>query len=244
MTGRLGSGFGYLFTGFELISRPQIRPYVIIPLLINIVIFSLLIALTVSQFFDWIEAVMDWLPDWLSFLRWIVWPLVVSLLLTVVMYTFSIVANFIASPFNGLLAEKAEELLTGNEVPGYETITQALLSFPQSILRELAKLLYYLPRALLVLIASFIPLINTAAPVLWFLLGAWMMAIQYVDYPMDNHRRRFGDVKRAVASQRLMSTGFGSAVMLGTMIPFVNLIIMPAAVCGATAYWVEQLEQT
>jgi hypothetical protein len=39
----------------------------------------------------------------------------------------------------------------------------------------------------------------------------------------------------------MTSLGFGSGVMLGTMIPIVNFIIMPVAVCGATVYWVEQL---
>jgi CysZ protein len=243
MKGRLDRGFNYLLQGFNLLTRPEIRPYVIIPLLINTVIFVVLIGATISQFSTWIEAAMDWLPGFLSFLRWVIWPFVVILLLTVVMYTFSVIANLIASPFNGLLAEKTEELLTGKPVAGYETITGAVMAFPKSITRELAKLLYYIPLALLVLIASFIPLINVAAPVLWFMLGAWMMAVQYCDFPMDNNRRTFAQMKRAIRNQRLTSSGFGASVMVGTMIPVVNLVIMPAAVCGATSYWVDELSR-
>ncbi|ARN74677.1 sulfate transporter CysZ [Oceanicoccus sagamiensis] len=242
MKGNPVTGFNYLLEGFRLITQPGLRLFVLIPLLINIVIFSLLINLTIAQFSGWIEAAMEWVPDWLSFIRWILWPMAVLLILTVVMYTFSVIANIIASPFNGLLAEKTEELLTGKEVPGFETIGQAVLSFPKSIGRELAKLVYYIPLALLVLIISFIPLINAISPLLWFLLGAWMMVIQYCDYPMDNHQVSFGDMKQRIKVMRLTSTGFGASVMVGTMIPLVNLIIMPAAVCGATAYWAREMK--
>ncbi|MFA7553722.1 MAG: sulfate transporter CysZ [Spongiibacteraceae bacterium] len=233
-------GFNYLIRGFKLITQPSLRLFVIIPLTINLLIFALLIGVTLNQFSGWIDAAMAWVPSWLDFIRWILWPIAVVLILTVVMYSFSVIANFIASPFNGLLAEKTEELLTGQEVPGFETIGKALLSFPKSMGREVVKLVYYLPLALLVLIISFI--VSPIAPVLWFMLGAWMMAIQYCDYPADNHQRSFKLMKKAVQVQRLTSSGFGAGVMLGTMIPIINFIIMPAAVCGATAYWVDELQ--
>lgn len=242
MRGNLFTGFDYLLEGLRLIRRPGLRLFVVVPLAINMVIFALLIYATLGQFGDWINAAINWLPEFLAFLRWILWPLAVIVILVVVMYSFSIVANLIASPFNGLLAEKTEELLTGREVQGFETFGQALVSFPKSLLRELAKLLYYLPLALAVLIISFIPGVNLAAPVLWFLLGAWMMVIQYCDFPMDNHRHSFRRMKQTVARQRLTSLGFGSGVMVGTMIPVVNFFIMPIAVCGATAYWVRELQ--
>ena len=239
-------GVNYLMAGFGLITKPGVRLFVLVPLVINVVIFSVLIALSIEQFGDWIDQLMGWLPEWewLSFLRWIIWPLVVALLLVVVMYSFSIVANLVASPFNGLLAEKVEELLIGEEVIAKETYLQTIKDAPRVIIKEIQKLLYYLPRALLVAILSliFTFIFPPIATVLWFLLGAWMMALQYCDFPMDNHKHSLATVKKTIASQRMTSLGFGSAVMVGTMIPIVNLIIMPVAVCGATVYWVEQLK--
>ena len=242
MKGNPATGFNYLVRGFKLTLQPGLRLFVLIPLTINIVIFSVLIGLTISEFYGWIEAVMNWVPDFLSFIRWVLWPMALVLILTVVMYSFSVIANLIASPFNGLLAEKVEELLTGKEVDGHETIGKALLAFPKSLCREISKIIYYLPLALAVLVISFVPVVNAVAPVLWFLLGTWMMAIQYCDYPMDNNRRSFSAMKHAIASKRLTSLGFGAGVMAGTMIPVVNFIIMPAAICGATVYWVEELK--
>jgi CysZ protein len=237
-------GFGYLIKGLGLITQPGLRLFVIVPLLINITIFSLFVWFSVQQFSGWINGIIEWLPDWLSFIasavEWLLWPLLVFTLGIVVTYTFSILANLIASPFNALLAEKVEERLTGQPVYGYETLGKALLGIPKGIARELLKILYYLPRLLVVLILSLI--IAPAAPLLWFLLGAWMLAIQYGDYPMDNHLIGFKQVITNLKAQRMTSLGFGSGVMLGTMIPIVNFIIMPVAVCGATVYWVEQMQ--
>jgi CysZ protein len=162
------------------------------------------------------------------------------------MYSFSIVANLIASPFNGLLAEKVEELLTGKEVVAQETFWETIKDAPRVIFKEIRKLLYYLPWALLIGVLSliFTFIFPPLATILWFLLGAWMMSLQYCDFPMDNHKYSLNAVKRAIASRRLTSLGFGSGVMFGTMIPIVNFIIMPAAVCGATVYWVEELKAT
>ncbi|MEE2654029.1 MAG: sulfate transporter CysZ [Pseudomonadota bacterium] len=235
------SGPQYLHRGFQLLRLPGIRLFVLLPLLINVAIFAALSYLTMSRFSQWIGQLIGWLPDWLGFLEWLLWPLAVILLLAIVMYFFSTIANLIAAPFNGLLAEKLEEHLCGEEVAGRETIAQALASFPRSIGRECRKLLYYAGFAILTLIASFI--ISPLAPLLWFAMNAWMMAIEYCDYPMDNHRLSFSEARRLVASQRGTSFSFGALVMLGTMIPIVNLIIMPAAVCGGTLMWVERLKE-
>jgi hypothetical protein len=49
------------------------------------------------------------------------------------------------------------------------------------------KLGYFLPRAIGLFILSFIPVVNIIAAPLWLLWGL-MMAIQYIDYPADNHK--------------------------------------------------------
>jgi CysZ protein len=188
----------------------------------------------------------DWMakiPAWLDFIKWIIWPLVGLTVSLATGYIFTAVALLIASPFNALLAEKAEELITGKPVNSLEGLGAALMALPRGILRELSKLIYYLPMAALVLVISFIPVLNVAAPLLWFLLGAWMMSLQFLDYPMDNHLLSFADVKDAAQSRRLSSMGFGGMVALCTGIPVVNFFVVPAAVVGATLLWCEELKQ-
>lgn len=238
--GNPAAGARYLLRGFALLRRPGLRRYVAVPLLLNLTVFGVLIGFSLSQFGDWINLLLAQLPGWLDFLRWVLWPLAVLLLLVAAMLLFSTVANVIAAPFNGLLAEKVEALLTG-EQPADGGLAAALKSAPRSIGKEIRKLFYYLPRALLVLALSLLPPLYPVAPLLWFALGAWMLALGYCDYPMDNHGYSLQRVRRTLDGERLTSFGFGAAAMFGTMVPVLNFLIMPAAVCGATLYWVERL---
>ena len=76
----------------------------------------------------------------------------------------------------------------------------------------------------------------SCADILIYLL---MMAIQYCDYPFDNHKISFGIMKNALGERRTQSLTFGALITLCTALPIVNLVVIPVAVCGATVMWVE-----
>lgn len=60
---------------------------------------------------------MSYVPDWLQWLDYLLWPIAVISVLLVFGYFFSTIANWIAAPFNGLLAEQLEARLTGATPP-------------------------------------------------------------------------------------------------------------------------------
>lgn len=249
MINNLFSGFGHIMTGLKLISQPGIRRFVVAPLSINFVLFGGAIYYLFSKFDGWINSITPQFPDWLSWLdwletliAWILWPLFSIMLLLIVFYTFSLVANLIAAPFNSLLAEKIERLLT-NKPLGEGASYPTMEMIKRSIGSEAGKLLYFLKWWLLLLIISFIPVINIIAPVLWLVFGAWMFSLEYLDYPMANHNKFFKDINQQAASSRSLTLGFGGAVMLLTSIPFINLIAMPAGVAGATSLWVKHRDK-
>jgi CysZ protein len=246
MSGSASAGFNYLLRGFGLLSQPSLRRYVAIPLALNFLIFGFFIGAGFELLGEWIAQIVALLPDWLQFIRWLLWPLAALLIVVAAAYVFSICANIIGAPFNALLAEKTEALLLRNNGTDSAVPETSLLTIvkdaPRSIAKELRKILLYLPRALLVFVLTLLPPLYPVAPLLWFALGAWMLALEYCDYPLDNHRYTLAQVRQCIARERLTTYGFGSAVMLGSMVPLLNLFIMPAAVCGATLYWVERLK--
>ena len=241
MDGNLSHGAQYLLRGAKMLNHKSLRLFVIIPLLVNIIIFGSLIGFTINYLSELMSGWLGMIPEWLGFIEWILWPLIGITLSLITGYAFTAVALIIASPFNALLAEKAEELITGRPVDSLEGLGAALLAIPRGIMREVLKLLYYIPMFLLVLILSFVPGLNAVAPFLWLLLGAWMMSIQFLDYPMDNHQLSFADVKEAARFRRLSSLGFGGGVALCAGIPIVNFFVIPSAVVGATIMWCEEL---
>ncbi|MGL5949457.1 MAG: sulfate transporter CysZ [Aeromonas sp.] len=233
------SGAGYFFRGFSLICQPGLRRFVLVPMLVNILLFSgafYALIVQLKTLFVWLEAQM---PAWLSWLDVVLWPIAVSTILALFAFIFSAVTNWIAAPFNGLLAEKVEQHLTGQTI-SETSFADLLTEVPRAFAREWQKLAYYLPKALGLLILFFIPLIGqTMTPLLWFLFSAWMMAVQYLDYPFDNHKIKFNQMRDTLASQRGQCISFGAIVTLCSAIPFVNLLVMPVAICGATALWVD-----
>ena len=160
---------------------------------------------------------------------------VVLSILLVFGYFFSTIANWIAAPFSGLLAEQLEARLTGATPPDVG-VFGIMKDIPRIMKREWQKLAWYLPRAIVLLLLYFIPGVGqTVAPVLWFLFSAWMLAIQYCDYPFDNHKVPFRTMREALRSRKVMNMQFGALTSLFTMIPVLNLVILPVAICGATA---------
>lgn len=243
MLGQPLVGAAGLLKGAKLLLQPGLRLFVIIPVVINVLLFAVSLWVLVAQFSPLVDEWISYLPGWLEWLEWLFWLIFAIAAILLVFYTFAILANLIAAPFNGLLAEAVEKHLTGQPLPPGSSLLAALKDAPAAILDELRKLAYFLLRAIPLLILFWIPVLNLAAPVLWVLFSAWMMTVEYCDYPMGNHEMRFTEQRARLRQRKLLSFGFGGATLFATMIPLVNFLVMPAAVAGATALWVEQLKQ-
>ena len=162
------SGPQYLREGLKLVLSPGLRLFVLLPLAINLILFVALIGFAVRQFSGWLDSLMGSLPSWLSFLDFLLWPLFVVLLLLMVFFTFTLLANIIAAPFNGFLAEKVEVVVRGEDTFPPFSWNELLAMVPRTLKRELRKLSYFLPRAIGLLILSFIPVVNLIAVLMLF----------------------------------------------------------------------------
>src|SRR5690606_12869490 len=183
-------GSGYLREGWQRIRQPGLRRFVVIPLAVNLLLFAALVSWGIRQFNYWMDRLMPHLPEWAGFVEWLLWPLFALVVLLVLFFGFSIVANLIASPFYGFLAEKIaeQERGLGSPATGWHEI---LMMVPRSLGRELRKIVYYLPRLTGLLLLTLIPVVNLLASPLLLLFGVWMMAVQYIDYQGTTSRSAF-----------------------------------------------------
>lgn len=237
-------GLKYLVRGFSLMLKPGTRLWVILPLVLNFLLFIGVTGLAVSYFGGWLDALTGWLPGWLDFIAAFIWGMFALALLFVYAYTFTLAANLISSPFFGVLAERCQREL-GQNLIAEEISWRTFKTIAwRSFVRELRKLFYFLPRAagvlLLCLALSFVPLVNLLTPALVFLWASWSMALQYLDYPADVNHCGFDELRKKTGLRKTQTLGFGGLVLAGTAIPLVNLLVLPAAVCGATAMWLEE----
>lgn len=238
MISDLVAGYRYGISGLGWLVRPGLRIFVFVPILLNGLVF----AVGTWWFFGFLgriqAAITDWLPEWLDWLSWLVWPLAAAAAVVLIWSTFTMVANLLGSPFNGLLAEKVQRTLK----PGVEFPD---LSLAREIVRapiaEIRKLGYFLLLALPILLIVVIPVVNVVAPVAWVGYGCWLLALEYCDYPLSNLGLRLKDERRLLRDRRWLALGFGAGVMSMTVIPGLNLVAMPAAVIGASRMWADRL---
>ncbi|OBW91626.1 sulfate transport protein CysZ [Gallibacterium genomosp. 3] len=233
-------GWHYFVLGWHLISKKGLKRFVVMPILLNIVLLSFVFWLLMQQIGDLTDWIISFVPDWLSWLHYLLTTLAVVMILLVYYFIFMTLAGFIAAPFNGLLAEKVELLLSGKTADS-GGIFDFVKDLPRMFKREWQKLWYSLPRMVILFLLGFIPVLGqTLIPVMLFLFTAWLQAIQYCDYPFDNHKISFPIMQQQLAQRRLLNLTFGALVASCTFIPLLNFIVMPVAVCGATAMWVEK----
>ena len=242
MQGSPTTAINYFFAGARLIIRPGYRRFILIPLLINLVIFAVVTVALFSMFKDFFALALEWSPSWLDWFTWLLWPLVAFIFLVVYGYSFNIITNFLAAPFFGLLAEKIETELTGIAPPD-EPWGQLI---PRTLQREAIKLWYFISRGALVLLVFvllfFIPGANLLGVVIGALWSCWCMAVQYADYPADNHQLSFRTLRRRLNKQQLTSYSYGGIILLGSMVPVLNIFVTPIAVAGATLYWIKEVK--
>ena len=223
----------YLFKGMALLSSAPLRHFILIPILINIVLYST--ALTLGYYY--IDSLINaFIPSWLHWLHWLLWPLFFVSFFIVGFFSFTVLANLLAAPFYGKLAAKTLTLINPDAIAVSEQpITKVILA-------ESNRVLYILRLAMPLLILSFIPGINLIAPLLWAIFSAWSMNLEYMAYPLENAGILFIEQKQLIKSIRWGALSFGGIAVLGLSIPIINIIIAPAAVIGATIY-VDDLSQ-
>ena len=229
-----------LLAGFKLLSKPGVRLYVIIPLTLNTLIFAGIIVFWTHLLDDAIDGLISKWP-WMEWLSWLIWPIFALAIILVVFFCFSILANLIAAPFNGFLAQAVARHLLGT--PPEQDRNQATLiaELIDAFKSEGIKLIYFLVRSIPLLLLFFIPVIHIFAPIIWFMFGAWMLALEYMEYPMGNQGILFPEVRATLSTKRALTLSFGASVMLLTMIPVLNFLVMPAAVAAATKIWIEKI---
>ena len=242
----VASGLFYFNEGLRLIFHRELRVYLIVPLLVNIVLFLMLTGALVHYFSSIIESVLAYLPSFLEPLAWIAWIVMGILLLVVYGYSFNMITNIVAAPFYGMLAAEAERILTGVTPP--EESIPAMMR--RTLGRELCKLWYFFNRGIVIILimilvgtlTAAIPILNLLAPMIGAAWSAWSMSIQYADYAADNHALPFKPLRECLWKKKFSSLGFGGIITLCSVIPVINIVAIPVAVVGGTIFWLRELK--
>jgi CysZ protein len=235
-----GRGFGYVFKapGF-LLKHPGLLRFVAIPFSINLVIFSLAVYFGLDLFNRILEQYLPQGEVWyLALLYYLAWVVAGLLTTVVVFFSFTVVGNLLASPFNEILSERIETLVTGEIENRPFALSNFVADSGRAMLVELKKQLFFIVGMLLLLLINLLP---GFGPLIYAVLAPlftlFFLVIEYLGFILMRKQLSFSRQHRYVLGRPLLMAGFGSAVFCLLAIPLVQFFCIPLAVCGATLLW-------
>ncbi len=233
---RFSKGFLYPFNSFAFMRRHRsLYKFAILPFIINTLVFTLVVYFGFSYFQ---EMVMSRLPQgdawyWLI-LNYLVIIAAVLVIMVLVFFTFAVFGSLIASPFNDILSERTELILTG-EKPGdafkWRVFWQDTL---RTLVSESKKIAIFVVGMLVLLLLHLMPVLGTALyPFLSVAWTALFLVLEYNGYVFSRKRFTFGEQRRVVFKHAALMSGFGLGIFCVLAIPFMQFICIPLGVVGA-----------
>jgi len=226
-------GVGILGSGLRMwITDPKVMFFGAIPALIVAAVYAVGVSVLFANFdplVKWAASFAEDSGETLYLLAQLAVGLAfVGLTVLIVVYTFVALTLTVGDPFYERIWRRVESKL-GDVPAGPET------GFWRSVGDGLRMLLATIAVSLLLLLLGFIPVVGqTLVPVVGALVGGWFLALELATRPFESRALRAKDRRRILRANRATTVGFGVAVWLLFLIPFGAVIVMPAAVAGAT----------
>ncbi len=240
-------GFFLVFRGTRLLMHhPRLLKYIIIPFLINVAVFSLSIFFGLHFFQDVVTRLLPQGDAWYwAVVFYALWTVAVLVTLVLVFFSFTVVGNLIASPFNELLSERTEELLLGKSAEEPFALGTFFRDMGRIWLVEIRKMAIFVLAMAALLLLNLLPLVGSLLyGFLSVLLTLFFLAWEYLGFVHERKRHTFREQRRYLMRRKGLVLGFASGVLLMLAIPFMQLFCIPLAVVGATLLWCEELDES
>lgn len=214
-----------------IVKNPKVTTLIIIPLAINIALYTLFFYFGSSWIQNkleiWNSTISQTLPTWLDWLsptlalisKIIAW----ILLLISAALSFTIVSGIIASPFSDHLSYQTEKSLTKKS-------TAQQLSTVDVIKLETKRTMVLILGAIIAFILGVTPLIHF----LGVILGSLLLSFEYFGYPISRESKKLSTVWFFVIRNIFLSMGFGMSLLLLMAIPLASIFYIPLAVVSGT----------
>lgn len=229
-------GFWFPFNSFFYVKRhPRLYPFIILPVVINVVSFCLVIYFG----FDFYRnLVMSRIPQgdawyWLI-LNYFVVLLAIVVVLVLIFFTFAVVGSLLASPFNDVLSEKTEILLGGHLPQGPFALLPFIRGAGRAMFTEAKKVGVFLLGMLVLLFLHFLPVLGTLFyPILSVAWTAFFLVMEYTGYVFIRKGLSFKAQRQIVYRNTALMSGFGLGLFCLLAIPFLQFFCIPLGVVGA-----------
>lgn len=233
-------GFFYPFRSAKwLLSAPTLWRFVIIPFCINLVVFSAAVYFGFDFFSDRVIQQIPQGDGWYwAILYYVVWVIAMLLTAVLVFFTFTVVGNLIASPFNELLSERAEEMLSGAALSQPFSLQVFLADTRRTITMEFRKIALFVLAMVLILPLNLLPGFGTLLYTMLAVgLTIFFLVVEYLGIVLSRQRFSFSQQRQFIFSRLFLMAGFGTGVLVLLAVPLLQFLCIPVAVVAATKLW-------
>jgi CysZ protein len=231
------TGAGLLGRGLGLVLRsPRLLALGLLPALIAGVLYAVALGVLID-FLPRLSAGATWFADgwaagWRDLIRVLAGIGVAGVAVLLGILTFTAVTLLIGDPFYERISELVEDQFGG--VPDAVEV-----GFWRSLARSLVDSVRLIGLSILVGIPLFLlgllPFVGqTVIPVLGGAIGGWLLAVELTGVPFQRRGQRLRHRRKALRAQLPLTLGFGVAVFLCFLLPLGAILLMPAAIAGAT----------
>jgi CysZ protein len=232
------------FSGVRLLGRglgmwatsPRLMLLGAIPALLVAIVYAALLIFFFTQLDSlaaWITPFADqWEETWRTAARIAAGAALTGLAVVLVVFTFTAITLAVGDPFYERIWREVEQRLGNAPQDSDEPFWR---SVPRGIGNGLRLLLFTASFAIPLFLLALVPVVGQiAAPVLGALFGGWLLAVELTGFAFDARKRSLRERRKTLAVRRPTALGFGVATYLLFLIPFGAVLVMPAAVAGAT----------
>lgn len=233
---RFGAGVGFLGRGLALwVRSPRLMLLGAIPALtVGAVYTTLLVlfALHLPEITAWLTPfAAGWDDTFRVAIRIVAGIAVSGLVLLVALFSYTAITLAVGDPFYERIWRSVEER-QGGAPEGDQPFWASLR---RGIRDGLRLLVVSIAIGLALFAAGFIPVVGqTVVPVAGALAGGWFLAVELTGFAFDARGFSLADRRRMLAGNRAGTLGFGVATYLVFLVPLGAVVVMPAAVAGAT----------
>jgi CysZ protein len=233
----LGAGVRDLLRGFRAwATSPGLLLLGAVPALLVLVVFAGLVVLLLLLLPGLVTAVTPFASSWSPALRDAVRVLVgiavLALAGVVLVLGYTAVTVAVGDPFYERIARHVDEAAGGAPPDRHEPVLRGVArAIGEGARLVLAGLVVGLAGFLL----GLVPVAGAVLAVAWGVLaGGWLLAVELSGYAFEARGQRLRERRRALRARPGRALGFGVPVALLLLVPLLAVVVMPAAVAGAT----------
>jgi CysZ protein len=237
--------FGGLFAPLRavrfLLAHPRLLGYAAFPTLINIVLVVALIAVGLHFSKDLVGHLIPTSQQWYWIVLFYAIEVVVALALIVfAAVIFYILAGIVCVPFNEVLSQKTEQICKGEKREEPFSFRLLMKDIGSSVRNEIIRTAIMLGLLLFLLVMFLIPVVGKIFYLVFGnIITMLFLAYDNLDYALARRRLPFTVKWRFIFRHIPSSLGFGAGALVSVVIPFLNFVVIPLTVVGATMVFCE-----